>query len=53
MNLSEFQSVINDSPPTRERHYGALHTRFDMWLTPKLSKIMEKIYETNSSFHVK
>ena len=36
-NLSHFQNVIrNDSPPSkRKRHYNALRTKIDMWLTPK------------------
>ena len=33
-NFSEFQNVIFDSPPNLERHYEALHTIIDMWLTP-------------------
>ena len=40
-NFSELQisSVISDSPlpaTTRERHYDALHTNINMWLTPNI-----------------
>ena len=35
-NFSEFQNVISDTLPlTRERCYDSLHTKIDMWLTPK------------------
>ena len=34
-NFFDFQNVISDSPPfTPERHYDALRTKIDMWLTP-------------------
>ena len=36
-NFSEFQNVISDSilPPfPPQRHYDALLTRIDIWLTP-------------------
>ena len=29
-NFPEFQSVISDSPSTRERHYHVLCTKIDM-----------------------
>ena len=37
-NFSEFQNVIIDKPmlpTTRERHYDALRTKIDMWLTQR------------------
>ena len=36
-NFSEYQNVISDSTPSRKRHYDALRTKIDMWLTAKLS----------------
>ena len=33
-NFSELQNVITDNPPTSQRHYHALRTKIDMWLTP-------------------
>ena len=32
-NFPEFQNVISDSSP--QRHYDALPTKTNMWLTPK------------------
>ena len=34
-NFSEFRNVISDSTPNPQRHYGALRTKIDMWLTPR------------------
>ena len=28
--ISEFQNIISDRPPNRQRHYDALRTKIDM-----------------------
>ena len=34
-NFSEFKNVISDSLSSPKRHYDALRTKIDMWLTLK------------------
>ena len=46
-NLSHFQKVISNKPPTRERHYDALRKKIGMWLTPKLKVFESFITVTN------
>ena len=36
-NISEFQNVISDSLPTPQRHYDALRTKINLWLTHKMT----------------
>ena len=33
---NNFKTSLVIAPPTCERHYDALRTKIDMWLTPKL-----------------
>ena len=47
-NFSYFQNVISNNPNTRERHYGALRTNIDMWLTPK-----NNVNESRKSFSLR
>ena len=48
-NFSHFQNVISNDSPTRRRHYDALRTKIDMWLTPK--KLSVNISATTNFEH--
>ena len=53
-NISEFQNVISDSPSQPQRHYDALRTKIDMWLTPNeifgaslINNLSNKVFANN------